>query len=150
MTSSKIIVGLLILIPFYQFKPVCDMNYTIDPTAEVKKALGEQISAWNNGDLEKAMSYYWNSAEILWVSKAGIMKGYQPVLEDFKKEFADTSKMGTYSYELLHIEKVSGTAVYFVIRWKIVLNNQKIMGGVSSQLWKKIKGNWVITAEHAS
>lgn len=150
MTSSKIILGLFLLIPFYPFKPVCDMNYAIDPTAEVKKALEEQISAWNNGDLEKAMSYYWNSPEILWVSKAGIMKGYQPVLEDFKKEFADTSKMGNYSYELLHIEEVSGAAVYFVIRWKIVLNNQKIMGGVSSQLWKKIKGNWAITAEHAS
>ncbi|MGZ5220261.1 MAG: hypothetical protein ACXWC7_09285, partial [Chitinophagaceae bacterium] len=64
--------------------------------------------------------------------------------------FADTSKMGNYSYELLHIEELSGTAVYFVIRWKIILNTQKIMGGVSSQLWKKIKGNWVITAEHAS
>lgn len=126
------------------------MNYTIDPTTEVKKALEGQISAWNNGELEKAMSYYWNSPEILWVSKAGIMKRYQPVLEDFKKEFADTSKMGNYSYELLHIEEISGTSVYFVIRWKIVLNTQKIMGGVSSQLWKKIKGNWVITAEHAS
>jgi len=126
------------------------MNNSIDPTTEVKKALDGQVNAWNNGDLEKAMIYYWNSPEILWVSKAGIQKGYQPVLEDFRKEFGDKSKMGVYSYESLHIEEISGNSVYFVIRWKIVLNGQKIMGGVSSQIWKKIVSDWVITAEHAS
>jgi len=126
------------------------MNYNTDPAAEVRTALDGQVTAWNNGDLEKAMSYYWNSPAMLWVSKSGIQRGYQPVLEDFKKEFADKTKMGTYSYESLHIEEVSGTSVYFVIRWKIVLNGQKIMGGVSSQVWKKTGNGWVITAEHAS
>ena len=105
--------------------------------------------AWNNGDLEKAMSYYWNSPEMLWVSKAGITKGYQPVLDEFKKDFADKSKMGVYTYESLHLEKLSGSCVYFVVRWKIVLNGQKIMGGISSQVWKKIASAWVIVAEHA-
>ena len=146
----KVLPGLFFFISFYPFESFNDMNYTIDPTGEVKKALEGQITAWNKGDLEKAMTYYWNSPEMLWVSKSGIQKGYQSVLEDFRKEFADKGKMGIYSYDSLHIEKISGTSVYFAISWKIILNGQKIMGGVSSQLWKKIAGNWVITAEHAS
>jgi hypothetical protein len=67
-----------------------------------------------------------------------------------KREFADKSKMGMYSCESLHIKELSGSCVYFVMRWKIVLNGQKIMGGISFQLWKKIGSDWVIVAEHAS
>lgn len=117
---------------------------------EVKKALDGQVEAWNQQKLEEAMTFYWESPEMLWISKAGVDKGYTPVLEMFRKDFSDRSKMGTYTYEPLHIQEVSAEAVYYVFRWKIVLEGKQLMGGISSQLWKKINGNWVITAEHAS
>lgn len=117
---------------------------------EVKKALEGQISAWNSGDLETAMTFYWNSPDMLWVSKNGTDKGYQEVYDMFLQDFADRSKMGVYTYEPLHIEQVSEEAVYFVFRWKIVLDGKQLMGGVSSQVWKKLNGRWVITSEHAS
>ncbi len=133
----RYIFGIFILFPFFLFDPLANVNFVIDPVTEVKTALDGQVIAWNNGELEKAMNYYWNSPEMLWVSKAGIAKGFQPVLDEFKKDFADKSKMGVYSYESLHIEEMSGSCVYFVVRWKIVLNGQKMMGGISSQVWKK-------------
>lgn len=117
---------------------------------EVKQALERQVSAWNKGNLETAMAFYWNSPEMLWISKSGIEKGYQEVLDMFLRDFTDRSKMGVYSYEPLHIEQVSPEAVYFVFCWKIELEGKRLMGGVSSQLWKKLDGRWVVTAEHAS
>ena len=126
------------------------MNTLSPPEKEVKTALESQIEAWNACDLEKAMSLYWNSPEILWINKSGITKGYEPVLEYFKQEYADTSKMGIYSYEPLYMETLSPNTVYFVFNWKIELNGKKIMGCVSSQVWKKINDSWVITSEHAS
>ena len=121
-----------------------------NPVTEVRAALDGQVTAWNAGDLEKAMEFYWNSPEMLWISKAGIEKGYAPVLEGYRKDFSDKAKMGVYSYEPLHIEKLSKRTVYYTFRWKIELNGKKIMGGLSSQVWKKIGGRWLITAEHAS
>jgi ketosteroid isomerase-like protein len=121
-----------------------------DPVTVVKKAMDSQVTAWNSQDLEKAMRVYRNSPEMLWINKGGISKGYQPILEEYKKEYTDKSKMGTYSYESLHIEEISPRAVYFVIHWKIELNGKRLMGGISSLLWKKTDGNWVITSEHAS
>lgn len=124
----------------------------IETTAvkEVRKALNGQVQAWNQGNLEQAMTFYWESPEMLWISKAGIDKGYAPVLEMFRKDFSDRSKMGVYTYDPLFIEEVSTEAVYYVFRWKIELAGKQLMGGVSSQLWKKIDEAWVITAEHAS
>jgi ketosteroid isomerase-like protein len=121
-----------------------------DEVQEVKKALEGQITAWNKGDLETAMTFYWNSPEMLWVSKGGTEKGYQEVYDMFLQDFTDRSKMGIYTYEPLHIEQVSKEAVYFVFRWKIELDGKRLMGGVSSQVWKKLDGRWVVTSEHAS
>lgn len=125
---------------------------TIETTAvkEVRNALDGQVQAWNEGNLEQAMTFYWESPEMLWISKAGVDKGYTPVLEMFRKDFSDRSRMGVYTYEPLHIEEVSADAVFYVYRWRIVLDGEQLMGGISSQLWKKIDGNWVITSEHAS
>jgi len=121
-----------------------------NPVSGVKTALDGQVAAWNAGDLEKAMAFYWNSPKMLWVSRAGIEKGYAPVLEGYRKDFSDKAKMGVYTYEPLHIEELSKRSVYYVFRWKIELNGKKLMGGISSQVWKKIGGRWLITAEHAS
>jgi ketosteroid isomerase-like protein len=121
-----------------------------NPVTEVRAALAGQVTAWNAGDLEKAMEFYWNSPEMLWIARSGIEKGYAPVLEGYRKDFSDKTKMGVYSYEPLHIEILSKRTVYYVFRWKIELGGKKLMGGVSSQVWKKIGGRWLITAEHAS
>lgn len=120
------------------------------PIAEVKQALDGQVNAWNAGDLEQAMAFYWNSPDMCWISKSGVEKGYQEVLEMFHHDFADRSTMGVYTYEPLHIEQLSPEAVYYVFRWKIELDGQRLMGGVSSQVWKKVLGRWVATSEHAS
>ncbi|WP_242922885.1 YybH family protein [Pontibacter liquoris] len=117
---------------------------------EVIQALEGQIAAWNAGDLEAAMAFYWNSPDILWINKTGLEKGYQEVLDMFRQDFTDSSHMGQYSYEPLHIEQITPEVVFFVIRWKILLRGKRLMGGVSSQLWKKPAGRWVITCEHAS
>lgn len=117
---------------------------------EVRKALDGQVQAWNEGNLEQAMTFYWESAEMLWISKSGVDRGYKPVLESFRRDFSDRSQMGVYTYEPLHIEEVSPEAVFYVFRWRIELSGKQLMGGVSSQLWKKINDTWVITAEHAS
>lgn len=119
-------------------------------TQQVQQALEGQISAWNKGDLETAMTYYWNSPDMLWISKNGTDKGYQEVYDMFLQDFADRSKMGIYTCEPLHIEQVSESAVYFAFRWKIELEGKQLMGGVSSQVWKKLNGRWVVTSEHAS
>lgn len=121
-----------------------------DAVQEVRQALEGQVSAWNSGNLETAMAYYWNSPEMLWISKNGTEKGYQQVYEMFLQDFQDRSKMGVYTYEPLHIEQISKEAVYFVFHWKIELDGKRLMGGVSSQVWKKLEGRWVVTSEHAS
>ena len=115
----------------------------------VQQALEGQVQAWNTGDLEKA-TFYWNSPEMFWISKTGVQKGYQEVLDMYRTDFADSSQMGTYTYEPLHIEALSPEAVYYIFRWKMEKDGTRLMGDLSSQLWKMKDGNCVATSEHVS
>jgi hypothetical protein len=47
-----------------------------DAITEVKQALDEQVEAWNKGELEQAMSYYWESPDMLWISRNGTEQGW--------------------------------------------------------------------------
>ena len=119
-------------------------------TEKVKAALDGQVNAWNSGKLEEAMAYYHNSPELLWISRTGLEKGYEPIFQSYLIDFKDRSLMGFYNYEPLYIEALSRKKVYYVYRWKIEQNGKKLMGGVSSQIWKKSNKRWLIFSEHAS
>ena len=121
-----------------------------DPLAEVKAVLDSQVTAWNTGAPNKAMSIYYDSPDMLWVSRTGIRKGYEPIRATYQRVSAQASRLGTYSYEPLHIEQLSRDCVFFVIKWKIEQNGRSSMSGVSSMVWKRISRKWVVAAEHAS
>jgi len=121
-----------------------------DPIAEVTAALDGQVNGWNAGVPDKATSVYYDSPEMLWVNRTGIRKGYDLIRASYQRSPAERSRMGTYSYETLHIERLAKDCVFFVIRWKIESNGRTTMGGVTSMVWKRINRKWVIAAEHAS
>jgi len=121
-----------------------------DAIAEVKAALDAQVSGWNAGAPDKATSVYYDSPEMLWVNRTGIRKGYDLVRASYQRTPAERSRMGTYSYEPLHTDRLSRDCVFLVIRWKIESNGRTTMGGVTSMVWKRINKKWVIAAEHAS
>lgn len=121
-----------------------------DALADVKAALDAQVEAWNNGVTEMPTSVYHDSPEMLWVNRTGIRKGFEPVRAAHRRDSASRPSIGTYSYEPLHIEKLSPNCVYFVIRWKIERNGRSTMNGVTSMVWKRVNKKWVIAAEHAS
>src|SRR5688500_5768863 len=121
-----------------------------DVLSEVKAALDEQVAAWNEGTSEKPTSVYHDSPEMLWVNRTGIRKGFEPVRAAYRRDSNSRPSIGTYSYEPLHIERLSPSCVYFVIQWKIDRNGRSAMNGVTSMVWKRVNKKWVIAAEHAS
>jgi hypothetical protein len=121
-----------------------------DAIAEVKAVLDSQVIAWNAGAQNKEMSVYYESPEMLFVNRTGIRKGYEPIRASYQRAPVDRSRVGTYSYEPLHIERLSPNCVFFVIKWKVEANGRSTMSGVTSMVWKRINKKWVIAAEHAS
>lgn len=115
-----------------------------------RKGVAAQVEAWNRGDLEAALAAYWDSPKMTWVSRSGIQYGFAPFEDAIRKDFADPASMGIYSTQILDARDLGPGTHLIVYRWKIVKGEKRLMGGLSTQIWRQLNGNWRVVLEHAS
>lgn len=118
--------------------------------AGARQGLADQMAAWNRGDLEAALDRYWNSPDIVWVTRSGLSKGFADFAAGMRAEFAGKpEKMGSYRGEILEARDLAEDKALLVVRWSITRGAERLMGGVSTQIWQRIDGRWRIVLEHA-
>ena len=61
----------------------------------IRKVLGDQTIAWNNGNIEEFMKGYWNNDSLMFIGKSGVTYGYQNTLMNYKKNYNGADAMGT-------------------------------------------------------
>jgi len=115
---------------------------------EVTDLMKKQEVAWNNGDIEGFMKYYWKDDSLKFIGKSGITYGWQKTLDNYKKNYPDKVAMGILTFEINTKEELSKTSVFIIGKWSLKRENS--VGGYFTLLWKKIKGEWVIVADHTS
>lgn len=117
--------------------------------AAVRQVLHEQTLAWNRGDIDGFMTGYWQNDSLMFIGKSGITYGWQNTLNNYKKGYPDTAAMGKLDFKLIEIKRLSSLYFYVVGKWHLKRSGGDI-GGYYNLLWKKIKGQWLIVADHSS
>jgi len=115
----------------------------------IKKMLAAQEKAWNEGNLDKFMIGYWQSDSLLFIGSKGPKYGYNITLENYKKGYPDTAHMGKFTSTIISMKKLSAEYYFVVGKWFL----QRSVGDISGHytlLIRKIKGQWVIVADHSS
>ena len=115
---------------------------------EVVKLMKKQELAWNAGDIDGFMKYYWKDDSLKFIGNKGITYGWQKTLDNYKKNYPDKSSMGKLIFEIKSNEKLSDKSVFIIGSWQ--LQREKPVGGYFTLLWKKIMGEWVIVVDHTS
>jgi hypothetical protein len=95
------------------------------------------------------MKGYWKSDSLMFIGKSGIAYGYVAALNNYKKNYSDTIKMGQLSFDLLRLESLS-SASYFVIGKWFLKRTIGDIGGIFSLVFRKFNGKWFIVADHTS
>ena len=116
---------------------------------EIRKLLDSQIDAWNRGNIDEFMIGYWNNDSLMFIGKNGVTYGYGNTLKNYKKSYSDTAQMGKLKFDLLQVKKISVDAYFVVGKWFLKRSVGDI-GGHYTLLFRKIKGKWVIVADHSS
>lgn len=115
----------------------------------IRGLLAEQTAAWNRGDIEGFMKGYWENDSLMFIGKSGITYGWTNTLNNYKRGYPDTAAMGKLSFTLIKVGKISRKNFQVVGKWFLKRSIGDI-GGHYSLLLRKIKGNWVIIADHSS
>ncbi len=115
----------------------------------VRNLLAEQTKQWNDGDIPSFMNTYWKSDSLMFIGKSGVTWGWQKTMDNYKKNYPDTVAMGKLDFELLEVKRLSVTYFFVVGKWHLTRSIGNI-GGAFTLLFRKVKNNWVIVADHSS
>ena len=125
-------------------------NAQIKDEQKILNILDAQIKYWNAGDLENFMKGYWKSDSLMFIGKSGVTYGYNNTLENYKKGYPNLDAMGILKFNILKVEKISADAYFVVGKWHLTREKVGDVEGHYTLLFKKIKGEWVIVADHSS
>src|SRR5436305_10001533 len=78
--------------------------------AAIRAVLDAQAAAWNRGDIEGYMDGYDRSPNTEFVGGDNITRGWQQVLDQYKKRYNSREKMGTLTFSDLEITVLSKDA----------------------------------------
>ncbi len=115
----------------------------------IRDILSGQVIAWNNGNLQNFMQGYWQNDSLKFIGKSGITYGWKQTLENYKKNYPDTSAMGKLAFDLLEVKRLSALYFFVVGKWYLTRSIGDL-NGYFTLLFKKINNKWVIVADHSS
>lgn len=115
----------------------------------IREVMAAQESAWNRGDLEAFMTGYWKSDSLRFIGSKGLTYGWKQTLENYQKGYPDRDAMGKLTFTILSVEQLSRRSAFVVGKWHLARKAGDLSGHYTL-LWRKIKGKWVIVADHSS
>ena len=117
--------------------------------AAVRAVIDAQRDAWNRGDVAGYMDGYARSAQTEFVGGDSISRGWQTVLDRYKKKYDTREKMGTLSFSEVQVTMLSKDAVLVLGRWRLKRVADE-PNGTFTLLFRKTKVGWRIVHDHSS
>lgn len=119
------------------------------PQSEISSVLKMQQDAWNRGDIDAFMSGYWRSEETVFVSGDDVARGWQKVLDRYKKKYSDRAKMGTLTFSDLDITPLSNDSAVALGRWELKRASDNPHGRFTL-IFRRFPDGWKIVHDHTS
>jgi ketosteroid isomerase-like protein len=115
----------------------------------IRSVLDAQRDAWNRGDIEGYMDGYDRSNDIIFISGDNLTRGWQTVLDRYKKNYDTREKMGVLTFSDLEIGLVNENTAVVIGRWSLKRVNDEPHGRFTL-IFKRTKKGWKIVHDHTS
>ena len=119
------------------------------PQSEISAVLKMQQDAWNRGDIDAFMEGYWRSDETVFVSGDEVTRGWQKVLDRYKKKYSDREKMGALTFSDIEITPLSADSAVALGAWKLK-RVQDEPHGRFTLIFRRFPEGWRIIHDHTS
>jgi uncharacterized protein (TIGR02246 family) len=117
--------------------------------AAIRAVMDAQRDAWNRGDIEGYMDGYDRSDKTVFVSGDNVTRGWQTVLERYKKSYDSREKMGVLTFSDLEIDVLSNDSAVVLGSWALKRANDQPHGKFTL-IFKRTSKGWRIVHDHTS
>ena len=151
--KRKFIIGMtgaLVAVAVYQGCGKMPDKQHDENIAAVRAVLEAQAAAWNRGDIESFMDGYAREETTTFVSSDKITRGWQTVLERYRKTYDTREKMGTLQFDDLDIKPLSEFYIITTGRWQLALAGGETPHGRFTLIFRRTPDGWRIIHDHTS
>ncbi len=139
-----------LLLLLFSFCSLVVSAQTSSDKQQILSILDRQTKAWNDGNVNDFMYGYWESDSLMYIGKSGVTYGYKSTLARYKKNYPDKSTMGTLKFDIIKVNFMAKDACFVVGKWHLTRPEKGDVRGHYTLIWRKMKGQWVIVADHSS
>jgi len=118
------------------------------PEGEIKAVLEAQQAAWNKGDVEGFMAYYWRSDDLTFQSGDSRTHGWSDVLARYKKNYPP-DRMGHLEFTDLTVHILARDAAFVLGRFRLDQVGA-LKEGVFTLIFRRVGEGWRIVHDHTS
>ena len=116
---------------------------------QIRQLLLLQTDAWNRGDIDSFMSGYWKSDETAFVGANGITRGWQAVLDRYKKNYPGRKAMGQLTFSNLEVHVTCPDAAFAIGQFELKRESDK-PAGIFTLDFRKFPEGWRIILDHTT
>ncbi|MBC8030842.1 MAG: DUF4440 domain-containing protein [Pyrinomonadaceae bacterium] len=140
---------LLAIIPSFVAAQNSANKREVKTIAAIRAVLDAQSAAWNRGDVEGYMNGYERSGATVLVSGDNVTRGWQTVLDRYKRNYNSREKMGTLTFSELEFNLIGSNTATVLGRWHLKRSSDEPHGRFTL-IFKKTKQGWRIVHDHTS
>ena len=131
-------------------KPVQSASRVATPGAgDFIDLLDEQADAWNRGDIEGFMDYYWRSDALTFISGETVIHGWQATLDRYKERYPTPLDMGRLDFEDLAVRVSNSRSASVTGRYRVRTRGAESTGRFVLSL-RKVGSRWLIVRDHTT
>jgi ketosteroid isomerase-like protein len=116
---------------------------TDDVVQPVRAVMEMQQAAWNRGDIDAFMDGYERAESTTFVSGDELTRGWQTVLDRYKRRYTSKELMGMLTFSDLDIQSLNADHAVVDGRWKLTRANDTPHGRFTL-LFKRTGNGWRI------
>ena len=137
---------------------ICDVDkkHLDDVAGVIKKRRGNDVEKYTDfreickrKDIDAFMNGYRRSEETVFVSGDEVTRGWQKVLDRYKKKYSDRAKMGTLTFSNLEITPLSNDSAVVLGSWELKRANDNPHGRFTL-IFRRFPDGWKIVHDHTS
>ncbi len=111
--------------------------------------LTSQAKAWNRGDLDGFMEFYWKSPQLSFSSGGKTTHGWSRTRDGYKSRYPTQEQMGQLTFSDLELVPLCDSAALVLGRWHLRRAGDEPHGNFSL-IFRRIDGQWRIVHDHTS
>lgn len=123
-------------------------SLTPDTDDEVLEVLVKQKAAWNQGNIDGYMEFYWRSEELTFQSGNNRIIGWDALRARYNKNYS-SQNMGVLYFKDILINVLSEDLVLVLGQWEVRQTNE-IAGGLFTLVFQRKPEGWRIIHDHTS